>query len=258
MKFKDELKTIGRNIYYYDSLASTNDQARMLAREGAPDGSLVIANAQSGGKGRRGRSFFSPEGAGIWMSVILRPDISPAQASMVTLVAAVAVQETMEDFGIPSGIKWPNDLVVDGKKVTGILTEMSIEPEMINPIILGIGINVNMTGFPEKLKDMATSMAMITGKVYDRVAIIQRLMMHFDANYQKFLKSGDLFYLKEKYDASLIHRNKEISVHEIRRVWRGISRGINDSGELIVTSEMGDTLVRSGEVSIRGIYGYME
>ena len=258
MKFKEELKDIGRNIYFYDSLGSTNDQARILATEGADHGSLVITEPQNGGRGRRGRSFFSPEGVGIWMSMILKPDIAPEKASMLTLVAAVAVQETMEDFGISSGIKWPNDLVVDGKKITGILTEMSAEPDHIHHIILGIGINVNMTEFPEELRETATSMTMATGKTYSRSEIIRRFLLHFDVNYDIFIKTGDLSFIKESYNERLIHKDKEIRVHEIGRVWRGISRGITDTGELIVTSEDGDIPVRSGEVSIRGVYGYME
>lgn len=251
-------EVMGRKIYYYNCLGSTNDQARMLAEQGAEEGSLVIAETQNTGKGRMGRAFFSPEGCGIWMSLILKPEIPPMDASMVTLIGAMAVQEMMQDYGITSGIKWPNDIVIDGRKVTGILTEMSAGPDRINYIVIGIGINANMKAFPEELEKTAISMSMVTGQNYHRAEIIARVMDHFEKNYREFLKTGDLRFLKERYDASLIHKDKEINVHEIRRVWRGISRGINDVGELIVSSDEGDVVVRSGEVSIRGVYGYMK
>ena len=251
-------EVMGRKIYYYDCLGSTNDQARMLAEQGAEEGSLIIAETQNTGKGRMGRAFFSPEGCGIWMSLILKPEIPPMDASMVTLVGAMAVQEMMQDYGIVSGIKWPNDIVIDGRKVTGILTEMSAGPDRINSIVIGIGINANMKFFPEELEKTAISMSMVTGKHYHRAEIIACVMDHFEKNYREFLKTGDLRFLKERYNASLIHKDKEIDVHEIRRVWRGISRGINDIGELIVSSDEGDVIVRSGEVSIRGVYGYMK
>ena len=251
-------EVMGRKIYYYDCLGSTNDQARMLAEQGAEEGSLIIAETQNTGKGRMGRAFFSPEGCGIWMSLILKPEIPPMDASMVTLVGAMAVQEMMQDYGIVSGIKWPNDIVIDGRKVTGILTEMSAGPDRINSIVIGIGINANMKFFPEELEKTAISMSMVTGENYHRAEIIACVMDHFEKNYREFLKTRDLRFLKERYNAGLIHKDKEIDVHEIRRVWRGISRGINDIGELIVSSDEGDVIVRSGEVSIRGVYGYMK
>lgn len=251
-------EVMGRHVYYYDCLGSTNDEARMLAEQGAPEGSLVVAETQNTGKGRMGRAFFSPEGCGVWMSLILKPDIPPADASMITLIGAIAVQEMMESFGLDSGIKWPNDLVIDHRKTTGILTEMSAGPDVVNYIVIGIGINVNMKEFPEELKETAISMAMASGKTYHRAEVIRRVMKYFEMNYRQFLKDGNLAFLKEKYNSSLIHLNKEISIHEIRRVWRGISRGINDIGELIVSVDSETAVVRSGEVSIRGVYGYAE
>lgn len=249
---------MGKKIYRYDCIGSTNDQARMLAEKGAIHGSLVIAETQDRAKGRRGRGFFAPPGSGIWMSLILKPQIPPVEASMITLIGAMAVRDMLESYGLDGGIKWPNDLVVDKKKITGILTEMSAGPDQINYIVLGIGINVNMKEFPEELKESAISMAMVSGKNYHRAEIIQRVMKSFEEYYRVFLKEGNLAFMKQQYNECLVHMNKEISVHEIRRVWKGISKGINDIGELIVSTEEGDTVVRSGEVSIRGIYGYAE
>ena len=258
MNFREELLKIDRSIYYYDVLGSTNDQARILAEEGACDGSLVLADAQNSGKGRMGRSFFSPAGSGTWMTLILKPDILPEKASMLTLVGAVAVQKTMMDFGISSGIKWPNDIVVSGKKVTGILTEMRAEPDHVDYVLVGIGINVNMKSFPEELEAAATSMAQVTGERHDRSRIVNIFLEHFEGLYQSFVREGDLGFLKETYNQYLIHRNKQIHVHEIRRVWSGVSLGINSNGELLVRTDEGDVELRSGEVSIRGVYGYME
>lgn len=251
-------KIMGREVHCYEELGSTNDQGRMLAEQGAPDGTLVIAEMQNAGKGRMGRKFFAPPGSGIWMSLILKPDIPPVDASMITLIGAMAVQKTLKSFNLDSGIKWPNDLVIDRKKVTGILTEMSAGPDQVNYIVIGIGINVNMKSFPEELKENAISMAMASGKNYHRAEIIQQVMKNFEDTYRIFLKEGSLAFLQNDYNESLVHMNKEISVHEIRRVWKGISLGIDERGELIVSTEDGDTLVRSGEVSIRGIYGYAE
>lgn len=251
-------EVLGRKIYCYDCIGSTNDQARMLAENGAADGSLVIAETQNRAKGRRGRGFFAPPGSGIWMSLILKPEIPPVEASMITLLGAMAVRDMLKSYGLDGGIKWPNDLVADKKKITGILTEMSAGPDRINYIVLGIGINVNMKEFPEELKENAVSMAMLSGKNYHRAEIIQRVMKYFEGYYRTFLDEGNLAFMKQKYNDSLVHMNKEISIHEIRRVWKGISKGINDIGELIVSTEEGDTVVRSGEVSIRGVYGYAE
>ena len=258
MYFKDKLLNLDRKIFYYDCLGSTNEQAKILAEEGASDGSLVIAEMQNAGKGRMGRSFFSPAGSGIWMTLILKPQILPEKASMLTLVAALAVQETMMDFDIPSGIKWPNDIVVQGRKVTGILTEMRAEPNHVDYVILGVGINVNMKEFPEELESVATSMAQVTGKEYDRSDIVKAFLMHFEKHYQTFIKEGNLNFLRETYNHHLIHRNKHIHVHEIRQSWEGISIGINAYGELIVRKDDQDVSLCSGEVSIRGVYGYME
>ena len=251
-------EVLGHEVCFFDEVDSTNNRARMLAEQGAPDGTLVIAEHQNGGKGRMGRSFFSPASGGIWMSLILKPDIPPVEASMITLIGAVAVAETMKSYGLEAGIKWPNDVVIDKRKVTGILTEMSAGPDKINYIVVGIGINVNMKSFPEELEQSAISMAMASGKQYHRAEIIQRVMKNFEENYQTFVKRGNLAFLRKEYDENLVHMNKEISIHEIRRVWRGISRGINDIGDLIISTDEGERVVRSGEVSIRGIYGYAE
>ena len=139
-----------KKIVYYEETDSTNIRARKLAEEGAPDGTLVVTDFQNAGRGRRGRMWVSPSGTGIFMSLILRPDILPSSASMLTLVAALAVYDGIkETTGLETVIKWPNDIVAEGKKLCGILTEMSAELEGIHYVVTGIGINANMTEFPE-------------------------------------------------------------------------------------------------------------
>ena len=149
---------IGTRLVYFDETDSTNTRARKLAEEGAPHGTLVVADRQTAGKGRRGKSWVSPAGTGIWMSMVLRPSMSPMSASMLTLIAGLAVvRGVKESTGLEAMIKWPNDAVLNGKKICGILTEMSTEVECIRYVIPGIGINVNMDGFPEEIKATATS-----------------------------------------------------------------------------------------------------
>ncbi len=251
-------KRLGRKVYTYDVLGSTNDEARKLAEQGAPDGALVVAETQNTGKGRMGRAFFSPKGCGIWMSMILKPDIPPMTASMITLITAMAVSDMLTSYGIRAKIKWPNDLVIDSRKVTGILTEMSIAPDVVNSVIVGIGINVNMDAFPEELAAMAVSMKMVTGETYHRAEVIQRVLKAFEKYYETFLQTGDLAFIRDDYNARMVHKDKTISIHEYKRTWQAVSKGINELGELIVQDAAGEHLIRSGEVSIRGVYGYSD
>ena len=156
---------IGRNIYYFDSLSSTNIKAKEIATK-SKEGTIVIAEEQTKGKGRLGRSWLSPKGKGIWMSIILKPKVAPIKVAKITLIGAAAVNQGLKDIGIKSYIKWPNDIVIDGKKVCGILTEMSCELNMINYCIMGIGINVNLDkeDFSKDLIDTATSLKSIAGE----------------------------------------------------------------------------------------------
>ena len=147
-----ETKWAGRTTVYFDEVDSTNTRAKFLAEEGAVHGTLVAAEQQNAGKGRRGHTWESPRGNGIWMTLILKPDILPQSASMVTLIAALAIARSIKkSYGLDAKIKWPNDIVINGKKVCGILTEMSSDIETINYIIIGMGINANITLFPEEI-----------------------------------------------------------------------------------------------------------
>ena len=248
----------GRTVYF-DATDSTNVQARRLAEAHAPHGTLVVSDRQDGGKGRRGRSWASPSGVGIWMSLILRPEIAPSSASMLTLAAALAVREGIqEETGLSPLIKWPNDLVLNGKKICGILTEMSTELMEIQYVITGIGINVNQREFPPEIRDTATSLSLEAGRSFRRSSLIAAILKAFEKDYAAFLKTGDLSLLLEEYNACLVNRGKEVCILDPSGEYRAVAEGIDESGSLLVTLPDGTRReIISGEVSVRGIYGYV-
>ena len=251
-------RRIGQELAFLDITDSTNNEARRRAEQGAPDGTLVVALEQTAGKGRRGRSWVSSGGTGVWMSLLLRPDIPPECASMLTLVAAMAVETGIFLVtGLKGQIKWPNDVILDGKKVCGILTEMSTEMESIHYVIVGIGINVGIREFPEDLQDKATSLILHTDKGVNRAALTAAVAEAWEDYYESFLKTLDLSLLKEEYSKNLVNRDREVKVLTPGNIYTGISRGINERGELLVETADGVRAVMSGEVSVRGIYGYV-
>ena len=248
----------GRTVYF-DATDSTNVQAKRLAEAHAPHGTLVVSDRQDGGKGRRGRSWASPSGVGIWMSLILRPEIAPSSASMLTLAAALAVREGIrEETGLSPLIKWPNDLVLNGKKICGILTEMSTELMEIQYVVTGIGINVNQREFPPEIRDTATSLSLEAGRSFRRSSLIAAILKAFEKDYTAFLKTGDLSLLLEEYNACLVNRGKEVCILDPSGEYRAVAEGIDESGSLLVTLPDGTRReIISGEVSVRGIYGYV-
>lgn len=252
-------KWAGCEVVYLDETDSTNVQARKLAEEGAPHGTLVVADRQHGGKGRLGRSWESPAGEGIWMSLILRPEISTLSASMLTLVLALAVEKGLRVVaGVDSQIKWPNDLILNGRKICGILTEMSSSQMDIQYVVAGIGINVSQREFPEELKTIASSLYMETGELFERERVVAAVMEAVEQFYDIFMATGDMSGLIERYNGRLVNMNQEVCVLAPSGEFRGISRGITSTGSLIVTMEDGtEREVISGEVSVRGVYGYV-
>ncbi len=247
----------GRNILHYKETDSTNNQAKREA-EAAEHGTLIIADIQSAGKGRRGRSWSSPAGTGIFMSLILKPVLRPAYASMLTLVAALSTARAIEETaGLEAKIKWPNDLVVNKKKVTGILTELSAEMEQIHYIVIGIGINVNTENMPDDIASTATSLRIESGRQLSRAALIACFLNYFEKDYESFLSSCDLSSLMEEYNKRLINRGSMVRVLDPEEEYEGKALGINEKGGLMV--QRGDQLeiITSGEVSVRGVYGYV-
>ena len=250
---------VAKEVLYFDTIDSTNTKAQELAEKGYPSGTLVVADKQESGKGRRGRSWVSPSGTGIFMTLMIKPDINPNNASMLTLVAALAVAKAITSVtGEEAMIKWPNDIVINGKKVCGILTEMNAQFDYINHIVVGIGINVHNESFPEEISQMASSLMIEAGgKRFHRAQIIAETMSYFEQYYDTFLKTQDLSALVREYDKLLVNRNKSVRVLDPKEPFDGKAMGITPKGELIVDTWESRKLVSSGEVSVRGIYGYV-
>ncbi len=250
---------VAKEVLYFDTIDSTNTKAQELAEKGYQSGTLVVADKQESGKGRRGRSWVSPSGTGIFMTLMIKPDINPNNASMLTLVAALAVAKAITSVtGEEAMIKWPNDIVVNGKKVCGILTEMNAQFDYINHIVVGIGINVHNESFPEEISQMASSLMIEAGgKRFHRAQIIAETMAYFEQYYDTFLKTQDLSALVREYDELLVNRNKSVRVLDPKEPFDGKAMGITPKGELIVDTWESRKLVSSGEVSVRGIYGYV-
>lgn len=245
--------------YHFEHIDSTNQKAKLLGAEGCPHGTLITADFQEAGIGRRGRSWSSEKDAGIYMSMVLRPCIETDKASMLTLVAAMAVEKAIEKVCIKTQpmIKWPNDIVINKKKICGILTEMSLKGTAIDYLVVGIGINVSNQAFPEDIAQTASSLSLETGLDIDRELLITEVWKQFDVYYNYFLQTKDLFLFREAYEKALVNKEKQVKVLDPLGEYVGVAKGITNTGELIVETEAGIQYVSSGEVSVRGIYGYV-
>lgn len=249
----------GRNRICLDEVDSTNREAMRLAEKGAPHGTLVVAEGQKYGSGRRGRRWESPAGENLYMSLLLRPDCPAAKAPMLTLVMAYsAAQALIQCVDADVQIKWPNDLILNKKKVCGILTEMCMDGQKISHVVIGVGINVNAIHFPEELRETATSLRLETGTCISREEILACLMYKFEENYKTFCEAKDLSPFVENYNRILVNCGKEVRILEPGNEYNAKAQGINHLGELQVEKEDGTKeLIFSGEVSVRGIYGYV-
>lgn len=247
-------KFVAKNIKYYKTIDSTNNAARDAD---CKHGTLFIAEHQTNGKGRMGKSWVSQKGCGIWMSVVLMPEFEPLKINLITLIAGLAVCETLNElYNIPFKIKWPNDIVAHGKKVCGILTECKTENNKITKVVTGIGINVNTKAFPDELKNIATSLYMLTGKKSNRLKIISRFAEIFE-KYYTFL-NNDTESIIKKYTNLCATVGRDVVAVKNNKKIEGKATGITQTGELIIKKEDGTTLnVNSGEVSVRGMYGYI-
>ena len=250
-------KSMFQEIHYLPSVDSTNNYARLLSEQSSNEGIVVVTDLQTAGKGRRGRTWLSPSKENIMMSFVLRPTIEPMKASMLTLVAAMAVKDAIQKQGIDTVIKWPNDLVVDQKKICGILTEMSSQMDYINYVVIGIGINVHQKAFDDEISSMATSLDLAKGAFVRRSEVIADILTAFEKYYQLFLQTEDLSLLKDAYNKNLVNIGKEVQIISAKEIKEGISGGIDDDGSLIVTIDGKTEHIISGEVSIRGLYGYV-
>ena len=254
----------GKERHHFAVIDSTNKKAKELAAAGCTQGTLVTAESQQAGIGRRGRSWSSEEGTGIYMSLVLRPNIKTESASSLTLVAAIAVAEAIANLlkqnargEIFPQIKWPNDIVLNKKKVCGILTELSLVGTTIDYLVIGIGINVSNQNFPEEIQATASSILLETKVALDKEVLIEEAWKQFEHYYALFLQTQDLQGFKDQYESLLANQNNKVKVLDPNGEYEGIARGITNTGELLVETEQGICEVSSGEVSVRGIYGYV-
>ena len=246
-------EVIGKNMVHYEEIPSSNNEAKKLALDGAPDGTVVVAEAQGAGKGRLSRGWYSPARKGIWFSVVLRPTFLPQDAPKCTLMAAVAVVRAMKDMGFSVGIKWPNDVLDNqGRKLVGILTELSAEMERINFVVIGTGINVNLwpEDYPDDIKDIATSLAMLRGGKVDRVELFARaLEARADLDVRVEEKGfGDVLDEWRRYSVTL---GQEVNVIGVKETFAGTAADIDGDGALLIDTPEGRRRVLAGDVSIR-------
>ena len=255
-----DTKIIGKEIIYYETTNSTNEQAKKVIndlKDRLKDGIVIVAEEQTSGKGRLNRTFYSPKSQGILFSIIIRPNIPLQDAPKFTLAIAVAISQAMEDFGLNSGIKWPNDIIYKGKKLVGILTEMVAEIDRVHCIIIGCGINFSINKFPTEIENIATSIEKIQNDLgidtkITRVQFLQRILTRFDEIYQEILSNGfaKILDLWKKYSVTLGKTVRVIPTGE--KEFEGKAIDLDSSGALIVNKSDGaEVHVLAGDVSIR-------
>lgn len=249
-------KFIGKNVLHFETIDSTNDYAKKIGNE-LRDGSVIISEEQTKGKGRLGRVWESKAGEGIWMSIILKPNIIPNKAPFITLIAGASIVKALNILGVDAKIKWPNDITINNKKLSGILTELSAEIERVNYIVVGIGMNVKDTDFEEELKDKATSLYKENYNL-SRVDIVKEILCQFEKLYLDYIEKDDkkeVLDICRQYSAII---NKEIYVIKNDQKELVDCIGINEEGNLIIKNKDGKLEeIMSGEVSIRGVKGYV-
>jgi BirA family transcriptional regulator, biotin operon repressor / biotin---[acetyl-CoA-carboxylase] ligase len=234
-------KVIGRDIRVFEQTTSTNDVVEKLARDGVPEGVVVFAEAQTKGRGRLGRKWISPRRKGLWFSVLLRPKLRPPEATQLTIASATALRRAIQSgTGLRPEIKWPNDIVMGGKKVAGILTELSAELDRVRYVILGIGVDVNLGAgeFPPELRKLATSLRIESGRTVPRAELATAILRELDADYAR-IGGGGFARLADEWEAhcQTIGRNVTIQVGE-RRL-RGRAESLDDDGALLLRTEHG-------------------
>lgn len=244
-----------QDIRYYEEVDSTNEEIRRLVRAGERSPFLtVFAGKQTEGRGRRGRIWHSPGNGSLYMSMLVPVDFSVEKASMVTLLVACSVKRALETLSVEAKIKWPNDLVVSGKKVCGILTELYQMEEMGHFLVVGVGVNLSLEHLPKELENIAIEVKEPIG----REVLGKRIRKVFIQVFEHFVKEQNLYFIKEEYQRALVHLNQQIRVLDGKTAIEGIARGIDDEGKLLVEQKDGKEIaVYAGEVSVRGLYGYV-
>lgn len=228
-----------QQIQYFVETDSTNTRARKLALEGAPEGTLVAAETQTGGKGRLGRAWYSPTGRAVYLSLILRPRMSPLDVPKITLIAAVAAAEAvLAVASVAVRIKWPNDLLVHGKKIAGILTEAGTEADVIGHVIVGLGLNVNTEAFPAPIRNTATSLFLETGVRFSRTRLVREYLNRFEKAYVRTAREG-FAPVMERWKALSDALGRQVAVEMLEERLVGRVRDIDADGFLVVEEEGG-------------------
>jgi BirA family biotin operon repressor/biotin-[acetyl-CoA-carboxylase] ligase len=236
-------------VHHFDEVASTNDLAKELAAKGAPEGTLVVAEAQTSGRGRLGRQWDSPPGTGLYVSLLLRPPLPPTEMPQITLTTAVAVARALKRVtGAAPGIKWPNDLILAGRKLGGILTEMETESEQIRHLVVGLGLNVNTPAFPKELEPIATSLFLASGRSHSRLKILQAWLEEFEELYGHFL-AREFAGILDEWRSLTVTLGRQVTVRQGPKTIRGQALDVAPDGALLVETDVGEVVrVTSGEI----------
>jgi BirA family biotin operon repressor/biotin-[acetyl-CoA-carboxylase] ligase len=241
----------GKHIFHFFKVDSTNRVAFDLGHNGEPEGSIVLAEEQTAGRGRAGHSWHSQRGTGIYVTLLLRPKLAPVQAPLLTMMAGLSAQRAIQaQTGLTVDLKWPNDLMIGGKKVGGILTEMHAEPSQVRFVIVGIGLNVNQEKFPEELKHIATSLRAETGREQSRLGLLARLLREFESDYNRFLNEGAAQVIERFTAVSSYAHGKRVQVTNGKDIFCGVTAGLGPHGLLQVQRDDGVTVaVIAGDVA---------
>jgi len=234
-------RVVGRDIQVFEQTTSTNDVIEMLARDGVKEGAVVFAEAQTKGRGRLGRKWMSPTHKGLWFSILLRPELRPQETTQLTVASATALRRAIKTVtGLSPEIKWPNDLLIGGKKVVGILTEMSAEVDRVRHVILGIGVDVNQDAveFSPELRKIATSLKVESGREISRAELATEILRELDFDYARIC-GGKFSAVADEWEAGCATIGKNVSVQMGARQIRGRAEALDDDGALLVRTEHG-------------------
>ena len=244
-------KLFGKRFYHFFKTDSTNRVAMELALAGEEEGAVILAEEQTAGRGRVGRKWHSEQGTGIYVTLLLRPRMSPVQAPLLTMLAGLSLHSAiLAQTGLNAELKWPNDILVQGKKLGGILTEMHAEPSQVRFVIVGIGLNVNQEKFPSELSSIATSLRKESDKSFSRLELLVRLLREFETDYNRFLREGPSYVMGRFAEVSQFANGKRVRVDTGRDSYSGHTAGLSADGLLLVKKDGGETVtVVAGDVS---------
>jgi BirA family biotin operon repressor/biotin-[acetyl-CoA-carboxylase] ligase len=244
-------KLFGKRFFHFFKTDSTNRVAMELGHAGEPEGAVILAEEQTAGRGRAGRAWHSERGTGLYVTLLLRPRLSPVQAPLLTMLAGISAHAAIQaQTGLAPELKWPNDLLLNGKKIGGILTEMHAEPNQIKFVIVGIGINVNQEKFPAELSSIATSLRKETGRAWPRLELLARLLHEFESDYNRWMREGPSSVIDRFQKISSFASGRQVRVDSGNEVYFGVTAGLSPEGLLLVQKKNGPLVtVIAGDVT---------